>query len=297
MKANDQESVEKYKKQLDEYMKTYVLEKLQREYLKEEIGINAEIGALEKLLDSSRSSTVNLHELKEKLYKCVDSIGGLINQHLNSTKLAQKIEELKVVEETPKAAAEQVEKVEIVEEEEPQLLSKAEAEENPIKAAAQELKVEIFKWAESNDMITLAKELSEATFLLSQYYKTNLSEIKAETKAKLLESAIQIYKLSTMLDKKVVQLLKDCKDQRLVSDCKKSMEKMSTLSTQLKILAAVKATNPRDNDTHLQMNVCAKNLMGNVKDLLNQAEIVTYRVQTDVKFVKKDKRRLKSINQ
>lgn len=273
------EKVSKIQAEIDNFVRNIYTEKMQQEMIHSGVDYSLQLGEILLLLDSGKTKGLSV-DIKEKLLAHIESINVLLrkkNTDLNEA-LVISASSLSINEDLTKPA--------------PQLLSEQEAKENPIKAAAQELVVEIYKWKEedSNEMISIAKKVVENAMTLSDYYRTtNLaSAARKETKARIIESSQNIYRLTIQLEGILNELLDKLQnDPRLKSNTQRAKEKMSTLSTQLKILAAVKATNPRDTDTHLQMNICAKNLTDSIKQVLNLSELVSLRVESKVKFIPK----------
>ncbi|KAJ3410244.1 kinesin-like protein Klp8 [Chytridiales sp. JEL 0842] len=155
----------------------------------------------------------------------------------------------------------------IVEEEPPVLLPEAEAKANPIQAAAQELKVEASHWtSDGNPIIEAANLISEYLSELSNHHNLLKTNPLPETKKSFIKSAQNISLEASRLVSYATPLMERCTDKRLKTQLKGSLDRLTTLGQQLKILAAVKTSAPGDTDQDALLVACARNLMQESKE-------------------------------
>eukprot|EP00128_Syssomonas_multiformis_P002215 Colp12_sorted_trinity150504_noHs@19250 len=163
-----------------------------------------------------------------------------------------------------KLAATKIEHSEPEPEPEPEPLP---APANPIEAAAQTLVVETRKWeAKDNALVGLAKTLSEQMTDMSKMWKDTASKREFIAKAKdIADGSLSVIKIAEVT-------ASNCTDKRLKLALQQALERIPTLSRQLKIISAVKAANPSDKDTDAQLIVCAQNLMEAIKVVVQATE-------------------------
>ncbi|KAL7753369.1 hypothetical protein RI367_001144 [Sorochytrium milnesiophthora] len=163
----------------------------------------------------------------------------------------------------------------LAEGEQPTLLPAEEARENPLKAAAQELKVEVSRWAaEENPVVFAASTISQKLAELAEHYR----QIRPDSKITIINATKEIVVLTKSLCDYAVDIANRCTDLSLRKNLLRSTERLPTLSQQLKILVAVKASAARDVDQERQLIVCVQNLMAAVKDVLNGCESASIRI-------------------
>jgi hypothetical protein len=76
-------------------------------------------------------------------------------------------------------------------------------------------------------------------------------------------------------------LRKSCADKRLVTQIENTTKNIVTLAQTLKVIAAVKASNPRDIDKSSQLVSVAKNLTNSVKVVLRDCISCSLRLKND----------------
>jgi vinculin len=194
-----------------------------------------------------------------------------------------KEEEAKVPEvESPTLDLLDSEDVVIVEQEAPQLLSVEEAKENPIKALAQELKVQVATWTtDGNPIVFHASEISRYMGILSLFSLNLRDSPTPEAKKGFINAAKDILLQTNAFAEPARKLAEKCSDKRLRKQLGLTLEKISTLAQQLKIVAAVKASSPRDTDPDQQLIACAQNLMVAVKTALKECESAALRYNAE----------------
>ncbi|KAJ3332633.1 hypothetical protein HDU76_013588 [Blyttiomyces sp. JEL0837] len=167
----------------------------------------------------------------------------------------------------------------ICDEEAPRLLSEAEAKVNPIQAAAQELKVEASHWStKSNPIITAATKMSDHLTSLSLHHLQLRKDPTPESKKSFIQAAKEIHDESIQLTTSARPLSEKCSDRRLRVQLSGTLDRVVTLSQQLKIVAAVKASAPNDTDRDSQLIACAQNLMMAAKSCIRESEASSLRV-------------------
>jgi hypothetical protein len=167
------------------------------------------------------------------------------------------------------------EEMEIVDGQEPdEPLSPEETQSNPIKAAARDLKVNASKYSTyANPMVELMQSMAGKMEGISNLYKENSSTSKQELSknTKSMQSDI------SELVKQGRKILDSCSDKALKAQLTQAMERMETLSTQLRIVTAVKIAEARDVDSERQLVLCSQNLMNAVKTMLKASEAASLR--------------------
>ena len=83
------------------------------------------------------------------------------------------------------------------------------------------------------------------------------------------------------LVKAVEPFIKACADKRLAMQINQTVTRTSTFAQTLKIVAAVKASSPRDNDKGVQLISNAQNLMHSVKNILRDTISCSLRLKKD----------------
>ncbi|KAJ3115928.1 hypothetical protein HK098_006828 [Nowakowskiella sp. JEL0407] len=168
----------------------------------------------------------------------------------------------------------------LLNEEAPVLLSITEAQMNPIKAAAQEIKVQAATWvSEKNPIVEAAQNVSNGMLELAARHQLLLRHGKDPVaKKEFLEQANNIITWATKMATKAKLLSSKCTDKRLRSDLEKTCDRISTLASQFKIIAAVKASNPGDPDRDAQLINCTQNITNAVKNCLKSCEGASLKV-------------------
>ena len=115
--------------------------------------------------------------------------------------------------------------------------------------------------------------ISDQINRVSSVYRDEVSEAKKD----LVELVKQIHQEIKDLHTEAQRIADNCSDRSLKLNLQRAMESLPTLSTQLKILGAVKATASKDRDSERQLIICTRNLAQSVKNTLNCAESCSLR--------------------
>ena len=169
------------------------------------------------------------------------------------------------------------EEVEVIDDQPPEELSPEEAQENPIRAAANALKITASKYsAYNNPMVEVSRLMARKMESVSSLYKTNTSQSKQD----LMSNAKSLHSDVSHLVKNAHKMLERCSDKTLQNQIMQSIERMETLSTQLRIVTAVKIAEARDTDSEKQLVLCSQSLMAAVNTALKACEVASLRQMT-----------------
>ncbi|TPX44952.1 hypothetical protein SeLEV6574_g04182 [Synchytrium endobioticum] len=163
-------------------------------------------------------------------------------------------------------------------EELPVPLTKEQAKENPILAAAVDLKIATAVYVSHDNVIVgkagdISSLFTEMSALSAQLRRAP----EAEGKARFIQIAREITRSSEAFTTKSNELIRACTDRRLVGRLKSDVERCLTLGQQLRIVAAVKASEPKDVDKEQQLIVCARNLMKTIEESMSNCEAASLR--------------------
>ena len=192
-------------------------------------------------------------------------------------------EALKYADSQLQSLARGVKEMVVVDEVAPKALNAIEAEQDPIKAAGQDLKVEASHWDnEENEIVARVNKIAQKFLDLSLHHK-ELAERKVNPQAKkeFIQTAQDIVAETNALVKAVQPLLNGCADKRLTKQMQESTERMLTLAQTLKIIVAVKASSPGDKDKGVQLVMNAQNLVQSVKGALRNAISCSLKLKPD----------------
>ena len=117
------------------------------------------------------------------------------------------------------------------------------------------------------------KLLKEMTQQLNQLEKGNWNQ-DSSFKSILISTAQSILKESMSIKQSAKIIASKCADKILEKELQSIIMKMDTLSHQLRIVTAVKASNPLDVDSGNQMNQCASNLAHSLQMCFETCEII-----------------------
>jgi len=164
----------------------------------------------------------------------------------------------------------------------------AEREETMMKAA-KELHDEAKQWeSQGNSIIIAAKRMACLMAKMSSLVGSGTGK-----KSELISCAKEIAKASAEVTKLANEVANKCTDKRIRVDMIKTLERIPTVSTQLRILSTVKAASlgdstdlsKDDEDAAQQATELlvhnAQNLMMAVKDTVKYAEAASIRIRTD----------------
>ena len=116
---------------------------------------------------------------------------------------------------------------------------------------------------------------------LSNYHKALSTNVNPQSKKDFIKTAQDIMAETAKLIKAVNPLIISCADKRLVLQIQQTTARISTLGQTLKVIAAVKASSPRDTDKQSQLITNGQNLVGSVKMVLRDAISCTLRLRGD----------------
>ena len=164
-----------------------------------------------------------------------------------------------------------------------------EEDDHEMMQAARELHEEAKKWeSKGNDIISAAKRMALLMAKMSR-----LVRAEGGKKSDLIACAKEIAKASNEVTRLSLEVADKCTDRRIRNDMKKTLDRIPTISTQLRILSTVKAASLGDNaemtkeeeeaaEQATEMLVHnAQNLMMSVKDTVRYAEAASIRIRTD----------------
>jgi hypothetical protein len=114
---------------------------------------------------------------------------------------------------------------------------------------------------------------------LSHYHKEMSIDHDPQHKKSFIQSAQGVVKETNVYIKAIQPLLDECTDQRLKAQLSGTVNRIGTLAQQLKIVAAVKASNPRDTDKGVQLITATQNLVASIKNGLRDCIACSIRSQ------------------
>jgi hypothetical protein len=162
-----------------------------------------------------------------------------------------------------------------MEEEAPQLLSEADALSSPLQAVAQELRVEASKWDNKNPIIEQVEKIGGCFERLSRFHNELKLRPTPEAKKGFITAARDIVSHTNELVKPAKTVSDGCTDIRLQRNLVGTLDRLSTLAQQLKIVAAVKAAAPKDTDQDAQLIMCAQNLQVSIKGSVKECDSIS----------------------
>jgi len=155
--------------------------------------------------------------------------------------------------------------------------------------AAKDLHETARQWeSQGNDIIAAAKKMA-----LMMAKMSNLVNNPDAKKSDLIQCAKDIAKASNEVTKLAKQVANKCTDKRIRNDMLKTLERIPTISTQLRILSTVKAASLGESASMTKDDLDAaqqatdllvhnaENLMMSVKDTVKYAEAASIRIRTD----------------
>ncbi|KAL5479938.1 hypothetical protein EMCRGX_G023541 [Ephydatia muelleri] len=172
---------------------------------------------------------------------------------------------------------------------------------DPIGYAAHKLDKDAKQW-EDNEMVTTARRMAKLFMQMSKFARGEEGEV--HSKKDFINTARMIAKESEDVVKMARKVADACTDKRMKRAILQLVDKLPTISTQLKIIAAVKATRQGGDDAAADREATemltdnAQNLMQAVSEVLFATEAATIRVPPDqratlgLQWVKKGARTL-----
>jgi hypothetical protein len=106
---------------------------------------------------------------------------------------------------------------------------------------------------------------------LSHYHKEMSANNDPQHKKVFIQTAQSVMKETSLYVKSIQPLIDECTDQRLKAQLLITVNRIATLGQQLKIIAAVKASNPRDKDKGSQLITATQNLVTSIKNGLRES--------------------------
>eukprot|EP00794_Sanderia_malayensis_P016841 gene16841-18540_t len=175
---------------------------------------------------------------------------------------------------------------EVIEPQEAQVFEavlKAPPADNRMAVAAHHLHSEATKWEEEgNAIITAAKHLALLFAKMSKFVSEGESP---PSKKELIDTAKLIAIGSGNVVKLAKEVAEQCPDKRLRQVLNQTVERIPTISTQLKILATVKATMFGSKDAQADLEAtemlvgCAENLMSAVRQTVKETEAASVKIR------------------
>ncbi|EDV28839.1 uncharacterized protein TRIADDRAFT_52110 [Trichoplax adhaerens] len=150
--------------------------------------------------------------------------------------------------------------------------------------AARSLRRETSRWSDSdNDIIATASKAAGLMGTMSKIVEDG-SDV---TRKEIIQTAKDIAKISDLFVKYVEEIARKCSDKRMKENLKVLLQRLPTISTQLKVVATVKATavasgdekSSREANEVLVLN--ATNLMNTIKETVSAAKAATIKIRTD----------------
>ena len=165
-----------------------------------------------------------------------------------------------------------------------------EEDEHEMMHAARELHEETAKWeVKGNDIISAAKQMALLMAKMSRLVRD-----EGGKKSEMISCAKEIAKGSNAVTELSLAIADKCTDKRIKNDMRRTLDKIPTISTQLRILSTVKAASLGDRsdmskeeedaaEQATEMLVLnAQNLMMSVKEAVRYAEAASIRIRTDM---------------
>lgn len=160
-------------------------------------------------------------------------------------------------------------------------------EDNRMAMAAHHLHREALKWEEEgNELIQAAKKMAILFAKMSQFMRDAEEGQPQRSKKELIALAKEIAAASKEVSAYSAKIVKNCPDKRISQTLAQTIERIPTISTQLKIVATVKATMIGANDPKADMEAtetlvgCAENLMGAVRQAVKETEAASVKMRS-----------------
>lgn len=161
---------------------------------------------------------------------------------------------------------------------------KAPPADNRMAVAAHHLHSEATKWEEEgNAIISAAKQLALLFAKMSKFMSEDTTQ--HSSKKELIDTAKLIAISSKNVAKLAQEVAEQCPDKRLRQVLLQTVERIPTISTQLKILATVKATMFGAEDAQADQEAtemlvgCAENLMSAVRQTVKETEAASVKIR------------------
>jgi hypothetical protein len=120
-------------------------------------------------------------------------------------------------------------------------------------------------------VVQIVNSIAQKFLDLSKHHQELSHSLQPVSKKSFIQTAQDIAADTVNLIAAVQPLVQQCADKRLVLQIQQTSSRIQTLGQTLKILAAVKASSPRDRDKAVQLVSNGQNLVGSVKMILRDA--------------------------
>eukprot|EP00800_Vazella_pourtalesii_P014643 TRINITY_DN3760_c0_g1_i6.p1 TRINITY_DN3760_c0_g1~~TRINITY_DN3760_c0_g1_i6.p1 ORF type:complete len:830 (-),score=193.67 TRINITY_DN3760_c0_g1_i6:136-2625(-) len=173
--------------------------------------------------------------------------------------------------------------------------------DNPIGYAAHQLTREAFRWEErDNQLVSVAREMARMMKSMGKYTRGEGNELQSKTE--LINTSRQLAKQAHLVVTLAEKVAKHCTDKRMKRNLEDVLSKIPTISTQLKIVAAVKAASissgdlERDQEASEMLTINAENLMDSILQVIRATESASIRVPPEkaelcgLKWVNRDRK-------
>ncbi|KAJ7380305.1 hypothetical protein OS493_011025 [Desmophyllum pertusum] len=177
---------------------------------------------------------------------------------------------------------------------EAQMVLEQPPEDNRMAMAAHHLHREAQKWEEEgNELIQAAKKMAILFAKMSQFMREAEEGQPQRSKKELIALAKQIAAASKEVSAYSSKMARDCPDKRVSQTLTQTIERIPTISTQLKIVSTVKATMIGADDPKADMEAtetlcgCAENLMSAVRQAVRETEAASVKMRSSANLWKK----------
>jgi len=167
---------------------------------------------------------------------------------------------------------------------------------NPMAVAAQQLHKEATKWSdEGNDIIRAARRMAMLFAKMSKFI-SDPDYFEKHSKKELIDTAKMITLAGQDLVREARKVADKCPDRRMKNELLGTIDRIPTVSTQLKILATVKATMFGAKDLQADLDAtemlvgCAENLMTGAKQVVKDCEAASIKIRAEHGQIMKWKR-------
>lgn len=160
-------------------------------------------------------------------------------------------------------------------------------EDNRMAMAAHHLHREALKWEEEgNELIQAAKKMAILFAKMSQFMRDAEEGQPHRSKKELIDLAKEIAAASKEVSVYSAKIAKNCPDKRVSQTLSQTIERIPTISTQLKIVSTVKATMIGADDPEADLEAtetlvgCAENLMAAVRQAVKETEAASVKMRS-----------------
>lgn len=157
--------------------------------------------------------------------------------------------------------------------------------DNRIAVAAHQLHVEASKWEEEGNLLIQTARKMAMLFAKMSLFISDEEYCNTHSKRELIDTAKMITVVGKELNKHARDIALKCPDKRMKHDLLVTIDRIPTISTQLKILATVKATMFGANDPQADLEAtemlvgCAENLLGSARSVVKDCEAASIKIR------------------